>query len=163
MSGDLATKKATVLRDGVECPSISPDGTRIAFKQRTSDGGADLPTWQPAVLDLSTLKDHPLAETRTVDDQIEWLDNSTVAYAVDTGIGAPSIYAAAADGTGAPASLSPTPTRPPSPARPPPPGPAFVCRDERNRNANSDGAAITGHPERFFFSERGNWVVIPAV
>jgi hypothetical protein len=54
------------------------------------------------VLDVATLKDHPLPEARTVDDQIEWLDNSTVAYAVDTGIGAPSIYAAAADGTGAP-------------------------------------------------------------
>ncbi len=105
VSGDLAAKKATVLRDGVECPSLSPDGTRIAFKQRTGDGGADLPTWQPAVLDVSTLKDHPLTETRTVDDQIEWLDNSTVAYAVDTGIGAPSIYSAPADGTGTPALL----------------------------------------------------------
>jgi hypothetical protein len=102
VSGDLAAQKATVLRDGVECPSISPDGTRIAFKQRTSAGGADLPTWQPAVLDLATLKDHALPETRTVDDQIEWLDNTTVAYAVDTGIGAPSIYAADADGSGAP-------------------------------------------------------------
>jgi hypothetical protein len=102
VSGDFAARKATVLRDGVECPSLSPDGTRIAFKQRTSAGGPDLPTWQPAVMDITTLKDHPLGETRTVDDQIEWLDNSTVAYSVDTGIGAPSIYAAAADGTGAP-------------------------------------------------------------
>jgi hypothetical protein len=105
VSGDFSTRKSTVLRDGVECPSLSPDGTRIAFKLRTSSGGADLPTWQPAVLDLSTLKDHPLAETRTVDDQIEWLDNSTVAYAVDTGIGAPSVYSAPADGSGTPALL----------------------------------------------------------
>ena len=102
IEGDLAAKRANVLRDGVECPSLSPDGTRIAFKQKTADNGADLPTWQPAVLDLTTLKDHPLAETRTVDDQIEWLDNSTVIYSVDTGIGAPSIYATAADGTGTP-------------------------------------------------------------
>ena len=102
VSADFVAKKATVLRDGVECPSLSPDGTRIAFKQRTSAGGPDLPTWQPAVLDLATLKDHALAESRTIDDQIEWLDNSTVAYSVDTGIGAPSIYAAAADGTGIP-------------------------------------------------------------
>ena len=103
IEGDLAAKRATVLRDGVECPDLSPDGTRIAFKRRTSTGGgADLPTWQPAVLDLQTLRDHPLAETRTVDDQIEWLDNSTVVYAVDTGIGAPSVYATASDGTGTP-------------------------------------------------------------
>jgi hypothetical protein len=100
VSGDLAARKVDVLRDGVECPSVSPDGTRIAFKQRTSAGGADLPTWRLAVLDLATLHDHPLAETRNVDDQAEWLDNSTAVYAVDTGVGAPSIYAAAADGSG---------------------------------------------------------------
>jgi hypothetical protein len=102
VEGDMAAKRANVLRDGVECPSISPDGTRIAFKQKVKDNGADLPTWQPAVLDLKTLQDHPLTETRTVDDQIEWLDNSTVAYAIDTGIGAPSVYASPADGTGSP-------------------------------------------------------------
>ena len=104
VSMDTATKKATVLRDGVECPSLSPDGTRIAFKQRTSAsaGGAELPTWQPAVLDVATLQDRPLPEARTIDDQIEWVDNSTVVYAVDTGIGAPSLYATAADGTGTP-------------------------------------------------------------
>ena len=67
VDGDLAGRKVNILRDGVECPDVSPDGTRIAFKQKTSDGGADLPTWQPAVLDLATLHDHPLAETRTVD------------------------------------------------------------------------------------------------
>jgi hypothetical protein len=100
---DLAARRADILRDGVECPSLSPDGTRIAFKLKTSTNGADLPTWQPAVLDLETLKEVPLAETRSVDDQIEWLDNSTVVYAVDTGIGAPSIYSAAADGSGQPA------------------------------------------------------------
>ena len=102
IEGDLAAKRANVLRDGVECPSVSPDGTRIAFKQKTQDNGADLPTWQPAVLDLTTLKEHLLAETRGFDDQIEWLDNSTVLYSVDTGIGAPSTYATAADGTGTP-------------------------------------------------------------
>ena len=102
VDGDVATKKVNILRDGVECPDLSPDGTRIVFKQKTSAGGADLPTWQLAVLDLATLHDHPLAETRNVDDQAEWLDNSTVVYAVDTGIGAPSIYATASDGTGTP-------------------------------------------------------------
>jgi hypothetical protein len=102
VGGDLAAKKVSVLRDGVECPDLSPDGTHIAFKQRTSAGGADLPTWQLAVLDLATLHDHPVAETRTVDDQAEWLDNSNLVYAVDTGVGAPSIYSVPADGTGAP-------------------------------------------------------------
>ncbi|HVW32971.1 MAG TPA: hypothetical protein VHL53_10570 [Acidimicrobiia bacterium] len=102
VEGHVSDRKVEVLRDGVECPSISPDGTRIAFKQRTSAGGADAPTWRLAVLDLATLADHPLAETHDIDDQAEWLDNSTVTYAVDTGVGAPSTWAVPADGSGAP-------------------------------------------------------------
>ena len=102
VEGHVSDHKVEVLRDGVECPSISPDGTRIAFKQRTSAGGADAPTWQLAVLDLATLKDHALTETHNVDDQAEWLDNSTVVYAVDTGVGAPSTWAVPADGMGTP-------------------------------------------------------------
>ncbi len=98
VKGDLAAKTLDVLRDGVECPSLSPDGTRIAFKQRTGSG--DQTQWRPAVLDLATLADHPLAETRNVDDQIEWLDDSTVLYAVDTGFGPPGTWSAPADGSG---------------------------------------------------------------
>jgi hypothetical protein len=100
VKGDLAAKTVDVLRDGVECPSLSPDGTRIAFKQRTS--GGDHVHWRPAVLDLATLADHPLAETRNVDDQIEWLDDTTVLYAVDTGFGPPDTWTAAVDGSGPP-------------------------------------------------------------
>jgi hypothetical protein len=102
VDGHISDRKVKILRDGVECPDLSPDGTKIAFKQRTSAGEANAPTWQLAVLDLATLHDHPLTETRNVDDQAEWLDNSTVVYAVDTGVGAPSIYAVPADGTGTP-------------------------------------------------------------
>ena len=96
--GDLSARSVEILRDGVECPSLSPDGTRIAFKQRAGSG--PVPEWRAAVLDLATLQDHPLAETRSVDDQIEWLDDDTVIYAVDTGVGAPSIWSAPAAGGG---------------------------------------------------------------
>ena len=99
--GDIETLRVDVLRDGVECPSISPDGTRIAFKQKVgSDGGS--PRWRPAVLDLATLEDHPLAETRHIDDQIEWLDDDTVVYAVEAAGGPPDTWAAPADGSGEP-------------------------------------------------------------
>ena len=77
VEGNLGTQKARVLRSGVECPSLSPDGTRIAFKKRNP---GTIVTWGIAVLDLATLKDHSLAETRNVDDQVEWLDNQTVMY-----------------------------------------------------------------------------------
>ncbi|MGH8998390.1 MAG: hypothetical protein ACRDY7_03270 [Acidimicrobiia bacterium] len=99
--GDIDENRMEVLRDGVECPSLSPDGTRIAFKQRV-DPGDETKGWRPAVLDVATLEDHPLSETRNVDDQIEWLNDDTVLYAVDTGRGAPDVFAAAADGTGTP-------------------------------------------------------------
>ena len=47
-------------------------------------------TWRLSVLDLSTLTVHHLAETRSVDDQVEWLNNSTVLYGV---LAAPAIAA----------------------------------------------------------------------
>jgi hypothetical protein len=106
VQGDLPTRTVTVLRDGVECPSLSPDGTRLAFKSRVKgSGGLSGTQWRESVLDLATLQDHPLAETRSVDDQAEWLDNDTVLYAVgsDTwavpadGRGAPRLFAAGAD------------------------------------------------------------------
>ena len=98
VEGDVATRTAKVLRDGVECPSLSPDGTRIAFKQRVGGGGLSEVKWQLAVLPVDRpLEDHPLAETRSVDDQAEWLDDDTVLYSV-----ASDTYAVPADGSGAP-------------------------------------------------------------
>ncbi len=77
VEGNVGAGTARVLRTGVECPSLSPDGTRIAFKKRNP---GTVVTWGISVLDLATLKDHPLAETRNVDDQVEWLDDQTVIY-----------------------------------------------------------------------------------
>ena len=45
----------------VECPSLSPDGTRIAYKKRVDDGST---TWRLHVLDLATMRETPLAEPR---------------------------------------------------------------------------------------------------
>ncbi|MER2135255.1 MAG: hypothetical protein ABS910_11320 [Arthrobacter sp.] len=76
--GSLSARTLTVLRDGVECPSLSPDGLRIAYKKEVS--GSAVPHWRVAVLELDTLTETVLAETRSVDDQVEWLDENTVLY-----------------------------------------------------------------------------------
>jgi hypothetical protein len=81
VEGNLATRAANVIFEGVECPSLSPDNTRIAFKKR-SEGIGIVTTWRITILDLRTLTERPLAETRSVDDQVEWLDNHRILYAL---------------------------------------------------------------------------------
>jgi hypothetical protein len=93
VEGDVRARTMTVLRDGVECPSLSPDGTRIAYKSRIGDSDR----WHLRVLDLATLADAGVAERRSVDDQAEWLDDGTVAYAVGG-----NVYSIPADGSGKP-------------------------------------------------------------
>ena len=72
-----------MIHENVECPSLSPDGTRIAYKKRT---GSSSTPWHLTVLDLATMRETPLAETRSVDDQVEWLDDDHVLYGVDGAI-----------------------------------------------------------------------------
>ena len=80
MRGDLKAQTLTALRDNAECPSLSPDGTRLVFKKRVSNDIRK--PWHFYVLDLATMKVHPLAEQRSVDDQAAWLNADTVMYAV---------------------------------------------------------------------------------
>ena len=73
--GDFSARTLTAVRENVECPAISPDRTRIAFKKDRGDR-----QWGIAVLDLATGEETVLPETRSVDDQPEWLDDHTVLY-----------------------------------------------------------------------------------
>ncbi|NKR09895.1 TolB family protein [Paenarthrobacter ureafaciens] len=76
--GSLGARTLTAIADNVECPSLSPDGTRIAFKKNIGEPLAA--HWSVAVLDLATGQETVLAEKRSVDDQIEWLDDRTLLY-----------------------------------------------------------------------------------
>ena len=72
--GSLGARTLTALSKGVECPSLSPDGSQVAYKH---DLGGTTPHWQIVVLDLASGRKTPLTgETRSVDDQVEWLDDS---------------------------------------------------------------------------------------
>jgi len=99
VQGDASARKLTVLRENVECPSLSPDGTRIAFKKRTPQG-----LWHLTVLDLATMQETPLAEKESVDDQVEWLDNNHILYEQIDPAPPPwlSIMIVPADGSGKP-------------------------------------------------------------
>jgi hypothetical protein len=96
LDGDVPTKTFRVLAEHVECPSISPDGTRIAFKHSVNSHGS----WRLYVMDVKTLERHALAEAADVDDQAEWLDNEHVLY-----WRAGDIWKVRADGKGKPVLL----------------------------------------------------------
>jgi hypothetical protein len=94
LEGSVGARTAHVIHENVECPSLSPDGTRIAYKRRNASGTAP---WRLTVLDLATKRETPLAETRSVDDQVEWLDDRAVLY----GLGG-QVRQVPADGSGSP-------------------------------------------------------------
>lgn len=75
VEGDLDRRDVRVLAAHVECPSLSPDGMRLAFKR------ADGLRWRLWVRDIASGAEHAIAgETRSIDDQVEWLDDAHVLY-----------------------------------------------------------------------------------
>ncbi|MDC2952927.1 TolB-like translocation protein [Streptomyces gilvifuscus] len=102
--GDLRARTVTTLHPNVECPSLSPDGNRIAFKKRVRGLPKDAP-WRLYVLDLRTMRETPLAEPRSVDDQAVWRDTHTLVYALPGDYGA-DLYTIPADGSGKPRRIS---------------------------------------------------------
>jgi hypothetical protein len=105
VAGDVRARTVRTLASNVECPALSPDGTRLAVKQAV--GGDPARGWRLILLDLATMTRTPLAETRSVDDQAAWLGNDTVMYAIRRGPRAADVWSVPASGAGAPAVLIP--------------------------------------------------------
>jgi hypothetical protein len=91
VEGSIARRTMRVLRDGIEAPSLSPDGRRIACKVQVGD------RWRLAVLDLETMRLRELAEHRQIEEQVEWLNDDALVYS--NGF---DVYTVAADGSGSP-------------------------------------------------------------
>jgi hypothetical protein len=79
MRADLTT--ATVAPLGIEggCPSVSPSGRYVVVKR--PDPRIDAPL-ALILHDLETGEEQLLNEARFVDDQVEWLDDDTILYAL---------------------------------------------------------------------------------
>jgi Tol biopolymer transport system component len=105
VQGDIAARTVRTIAQNVECPSLSPDGTRIAFKSAIN--GDPTKGWHLSVLDLASGVRTPLAETRSVDDQPAWLDPNTIGYAIPRATDDADIWTVLANGTGTPHLLIP--------------------------------------------------------
>ena len=103
VKGNIKTRSAAVIHEAVECPSLSPDGKHVAYKKRF---GAHGRIWEIRSLDLASDRESATAERRSVDDQLEWLDNDTVLYTMPENEARPSpstnVWRLRIDGRGAP-------------------------------------------------------------
>jgi hypothetical protein len=82
VKGNVDRKAVEIVAPDIECPSISPDNQVVAYKQRVPGGAAV--QWEVWLFDLKTGQRRGLAERHSVDDQVQWLNDSRVAYARPT-------------------------------------------------------------------------------
>lgn len=97
--GNLRGRTLVALHEGAECPSLSPDGARVAYKKNL--GSVDDPRWTLAVFDLATRTERILPLTGVVDDQAEWLDDATLLFGRSAAgkTGDADIFSVPADGS----------------------------------------------------------------
>jgi hypothetical protein len=110
--GSIAQRKLVTLHEDAECPSLSPDGKNIVYKQR---GNLPLGKWRLVDYNIASGSVTPLAETRSVDDQAEWLDNGHVIYGLPRTRSQPTVndvWSVPTSGSGAPKLLIPQASSP---------------------------------------------------
>lgn len=102
VKGSIRDRKLVSVVENAECPSISPDGTRVAYKQRSARLG--LVHWDIAVLDLSTKKRTIIPLENGFDDQLEWLDGNTMLFGMPRTdeVGDSDVYSIEADANAIP-------------------------------------------------------------
>lgn len=80
MKGSFSKRTLTSVIENAECPSVSPDRTRVAYKKRTGSGATV--HWDIAVLDLKSGKETVIGLRDGFDDQLEWLDDNRLLFGV---------------------------------------------------------------------------------
>jgi hypothetical protein len=85
VGGNVVDKHMNVVGNDVECPSLSPDDQYVVFKNRVAGSRG----WRLHALDVQSGRRWPIAESRSVDDQVEWLDDAHVLYQIIENRGLP--------------------------------------------------------------------------
>jgi hypothetical protein len=97
VAGSIDHRRMTILRPAMASESLSPDGGHLLVKKPGANG-----FWQLAVIDLRTWSERDLQHgKRSVDDQVEWLDNEHVIYHDTDDIGT-SLWMLPVDGINGP-------------------------------------------------------------
>lgn len=78
--GSLSERRLDSITQDAECPSLSPDETRVVYKKRE---GAPAGQWRLALYDLASGTETMVAEDRSIDDQVIWLDDERIAYGLN--------------------------------------------------------------------------------
>lgn len=79
MTGSISGQSLTSVADNAECPSVSPDKTKVAYK-KVVDTVNGQSVWAVAVRDIASGTETLIPSTKGLDDQVEWLDNATLLY-----------------------------------------------------------------------------------
>lgn len=74
VEGRISNARMDVVFPDATCPEVSPDGTTVVAKEMRGD------RFQLVAIDVETGARRDLGETRSVDDQIEWVDDDTIVY-----------------------------------------------------------------------------------
>lgn len=74
VEGNVQTRRLDFAHSNASCPEVSPDGSTIVAKERRGDG------FQLVAIDTESGTRRDLGETRSVDDQVEWLNETTILY-----------------------------------------------------------------------------------
>jgi hypothetical protein len=98
IQGSIDARRAAVVRSGMECPSLSPDGSLLVYKKPIEhDVG-----WRLHVLELATGNERALNQiSRSIDDQVDWFDDRQVLYH-DSAEGGTGVWVLPVDGVSPP-------------------------------------------------------------
>ena len=101
--GSIDARRVSIVRAGVECPSLSPDGRTLVYKKPLAGEVG----WRLHALDLAAGTERPLNQVRrSVDDQVEWYDDSHIVYH-DSATQGTGVWMLSVDGVSEPRLLLP--------------------------------------------------------